>query len=40
MKDALVTLIQETRAKEELKLQEISSYFISVLIVEINGPNV
>ena len=40
MKEALATLIQATRAKEEMKLQDFSSYFVNILIVNVNGPNV
>ena len=40
MKKALATLIQTSRAKEEVKIQEFSSYFVNVLFVNINGPNV
>ena len=40
MKEALVTLIQTTQVKKELKLQDFSSYVVNVLIADINGPYV
>ena len=38
MKEFLATLIQATWAKEELKLNEFSPYFVNVLVVNVIGP--
>ena len=38
IKESLATLIQATWAKEELKLNEYSPYFVNVLIVNVIGP--
>ena len=40
MKEALAELIQATRAKEDLKSQEVSPIFVTILVVNVNGPNV
>ena len=40
MKEALAQLIQATRANDDLKSQEGSPIFITILVVNVNGPNV